>query len=136
MNLILPSLNGPLFEQLRQGELAMTGSSYLELLRLTAPEIVVALAGLLVLVLDLSFLRRTSLALRFRGAVAASAIGCAVALGVLERLPCARQLAGWDAGGQPANAAGADGAPGADDFGPSPGELRAFHHATWASIAR
>ncbi len=44
----------------------MTGSSYLELLRLTAPEIVVALAGLLVLVLDLSFLRRATLAIRFR----------------------------------------------------------------------
>ena len=30
----------------------------IELLRLTAPEIVVALAGLLVLILDLAFLRR------------------------------------------------------------------------------
>ncbi len=64
----------------------MIGSSYLELLRLTAPEIVVALAGILVLVLDLSFLRRASLALRFRGAVIAACGGCIVALVVLEKL--------------------------------------------------
>ena len=70
----------------------MTGSSYLALLRLTAPEIVVALTGLLVLVLDLSFLRRASLAIRFRGAVVASSIGCAVALGALERLPAQGSL--------------------------------------------
>jgi NADH-quinone oxidoreductase subunit N len=63
----------------------MTGSGYFALLRLTEPEIMVALTGLLVLVLDLSFLRRTSLAIRFRGAVVASSIGCAVALGALER---------------------------------------------------
>ena len=59
----------------------MTGSGYLALLRLTEPEIIVALTGLLVLVLDLSFLRRTSLAARFRGAVAASSIGCAIRSG-------------------------------------------------------
>jgi NADH-quinone oxidoreductase subunit N len=64
----------------------MTGSGYFALLRLTEPAIMVALTGLLVLVLDLSLLRRTSLAIRFRGAVAASTIGCAVALGALERL--------------------------------------------------
>src|ERR1700759_303620 len=64
----------------------MTGPSYFTLLRLTEPEIMVALTALLVLVLDLSFLRRTSLAIRFRGAVVASTIGCALALGALERL--------------------------------------------------
>ena len=59
----------------------MTGSSYSELLRLTAPEIVVALTGILVLVLDLSFLRRASLALRFRSAAVAATSGCILALG-------------------------------------------------------
>jgi NADH-quinone oxidoreductase subunit N len=54
-----------------------------------------ALTGLLVLVLDLSLLCRTSLAIRFRGAVAASSIGCAVALGALERLPA---QGSWPAG--------------------------------------
>src|ERR1700678_735354 len=63
----------------------MTGSSYLELLRLTAPEIVVALTGILVLVLDLSFLRRTSLALRVRSAAVAASSGCILALAVMER---------------------------------------------------
>jgi NADH-quinone oxidoreductase subunit N len=58
-----------------------------ELLRLTAPEIVVALAGLLVLILDLAFLRRATLAIRFRAAVLLSCIGCALALGVLLRFP-------------------------------------------------
>jgi NADH-quinone oxidoreductase subunit N len=58
-----------------------------ELLRLTAPEIVVALAGLLVLILDIAFLRRAALATRFRGAVALSCIGCALALWVLVRFP-------------------------------------------------
>src|SRR5271167_1190730 len=56
-----------------------------ELLRLTAPEIVVALAGLLVLILDLGFLRRATLAIRFGAAVVSSCIGCAIALGVLVR---------------------------------------------------
>ncbi len=65
----------------------MTGSSYLELLRLTAPEIVVALAGLLVLVLDLSFLRKAALAVRFRSAAAVACAGCVIALLVLDRLP-------------------------------------------------
>jgi NADH-quinone oxidoreductase subunit N len=56
-----------------------------ELLRLTAPEIVVALAGLLVLILDLGVLRRATLAVRFRAAVVLSCIGCA--LGVLVEFP-------------------------------------------------
>jgi NADH-quinone oxidoreductase subunit N len=72
----------------------MNGSGYFALLRLTEPEIIVALMGLLVLVLDLSF-RRASLATRFRGAVVASSIGCAVALGALERLPA---HGSWPAG--------------------------------------
>jgi NADH-quinone oxidoreductase subunit N len=49
-----------------------------ELLHLTAPEIVVALAGLLVLVIDLS-LQRTALALRVPVAVAVAQWGCIIA---------------------------------------------------------
>jgi NADH-quinone oxidoreductase subunit N len=65
----------------------MTGTSYAELLRLTAPEIIVALAGLLVLVLDLGVLRRTAIAVRFHSAVATGCAGCAIAWLVLERFP-------------------------------------------------
>ncbi len=65
----------------------MTGSSYSELLRLTAPEIVLALTGLLVLVLDLSFLRRRALALRFRSAAWVAVAGCVAAFVTLEKLP-------------------------------------------------
>jgi NADH-quinone oxidoreductase subunit N len=71
----------------------MTGS-YLELLRLTAPEIVVAVTGLLVLVLDLSFLRRASLAVRFRWAAAASWSGCILALALLVRISAQGSLPG------------------------------------------
>jgi NADH-quinone oxidoreductase subunit N len=63
-----------------------------ELLRLTAPEIVIALAGLLVLILDLSFLRRAALATRFRFSSVASGIGCAIALGVLVKFPAQGSL--------------------------------------------
>jgi NADH-quinone oxidoreductase subunit N len=65
----------------------MTGTSYSELLRLTAPEILVALAALLVLVLDLSVLRRTAIAIRFHSAVVAGCIGCVIAWVVLEKFP-------------------------------------------------
>jgi NADH-quinone oxidoreductase subunit N len=64
----------------------MTSSSYLELLRLTAPEILVALAGLLVLVLDLTFLRQATLAIRFRSAVIAACTGCILAFVALEKM--------------------------------------------------
>jgi NADH-quinone oxidoreductase subunit N len=63
-----------------------------ELLRLTVPEIVVALAGLLVLILDLGFLRRAALATRFRFSSVASGIGCAIALGVLLKFPAQGSL--------------------------------------------
>jgi NADH-quinone oxidoreductase subunit N len=52
----------------------------MKLLWLTTPEIVVALTALLVLVLDLSFLRRASLALRFRCSVFAACSGCGIAI--------------------------------------------------------
>jgi NADH-quinone oxidoreductase subunit N len=70
----------------------MTG--YIELLRLTAPEIIVALAGLLVLVLDLSFLRRAVLAVRMGCAAAAACVGCVIAVVALERFPVQGALPG------------------------------------------
>ena len=70
----------------------MNGASYPELLWLTAPEIVVALAALLVLVLDLSFLRRSSLALRFRVTTLVACIGCALAVLVLLKFPAQGEL--------------------------------------------
>ena len=63
-----------------------------QLLRLTAPEIVVALTGLLVLVLDLSFLRRATLGFRFRCSAFASCGGCVIALIVLRRMAVAVSL--------------------------------------------
>ena len=65
----------------------MTGTSYSELLRLTAPEIILALAGLLVLVLDLGFLRRATLATRFRSVMIASCVSCGIAIIVLGKFP-------------------------------------------------
>jgi NADH-quinone oxidoreductase subunit N len=65
----------------------MTGSSYFELLRLTAPEIIVALTALLVLVLDLSVLRQAALAMRLRCAMTVACIGCVLSLGMLEKFP-------------------------------------------------
>ena len=70
----------------------MTGTSYAELLRLTAPEIVVGLAGLLVLVLDLSVLRRTAIAVRFHSAVVAGCAGCVIAWVVLDKFPAQGSL--------------------------------------------
>ena len=65
----------------------MTGSSYFELLRLTAPEIIVALTALLVLVLDLSVLRQAALAMRLRCAMTVACIGCVLSLLMLENFP-------------------------------------------------
>ena len=62
------------------------------LLQLTAPEIVVALAGLLVLVLDLSFLRRASIAMRFGCTVSAACCGCVIALVVLGSMSAVGSL--------------------------------------------
>jgi NADH-quinone oxidoreductase subunit N len=71
----------------------MTGSSYLELLRLTAPEIIVALTALLVLVLDLSLLRQTALAVRLRCAVIVACMGCVLSFLTLEKFPVQGGLA-------------------------------------------
>ena len=70
----------------------MIGASYPELLRLTAPEIVVALAALLVLVLDLSLLRRSTLALRFGVATLIASLGCLLAVVVLLKFPAQGDL--------------------------------------------
>ena len=70
----------------------MNGASYPELLWLTAPEIVVALAALLVLLLDLSFLRRSALALRFHITTLVACIGCALAVLVLLKFPAQGEL--------------------------------------------
>ena len=58
----------------------------IELLRLTAPEIIVALAGLLVLVVDIGLLRRTALALRVSIAVAVAILGCVIAFANIHTL--------------------------------------------------
>lgn len=51
-------------------------TSYSDLLRITWPEIAVALAGLLALTLDLTVLRRSATALRFRVAALIGCLGC------------------------------------------------------------
>jgi NADH-quinone oxidoreductase subunit N len=63
----------------------MTGSSYPELLRLTLPAILVALTALLVLVIDLSVLRASSLVIRLRSAMLFGCAGCAAAEFALAR---------------------------------------------------
>lgn len=60
--------------------------SYSDLLRITWPEIAVALAGLLALTLDLTILRRSATALRFRFAALIACIGCIAAI-ILLRSP-------------------------------------------------
>jgi NADH-quinone oxidoreductase subunit N len=61
-------------------------SGYPELLLLTAPEIVVALAGLAVLIFDLSVVRRAALADRFRWAVSIGCIGCVIGMVVVAHI--------------------------------------------------
>ena len=70
----------------------MTGASYPELLWLTAPEIVVALTALLVLVLDLGMLRRSALAIRFGATTMVACLGCLLALLVLLKFPAQGDL--------------------------------------------
>src|SRR5580658_2646499 len=71
----------------------MTESSYPELLWLTAPEIVVAMTALLVLVLDLGLLRRSALAVRVGATTMVACIGCLLALLVLLKFPAQGDLA-------------------------------------------
>lgn len=63
----------------------MNGGSYLELLRLTSPELVMALSALMLLVLDLSVLRRFTLAMRFRILTTGAIGGCAMAMLTVAR---------------------------------------------------
>jgi NADH-quinone oxidoreductase subunit N len=71
----------------------MTGTGYPELLWLTAPEIVVALTALLVLVLDLGLLRRSALSVRLGATTMVACIGCVLALLVLLKFPAQGDLA-------------------------------------------
>ena len=57
--------------------------SYSDLLRFTLPEIVVTLAGLLLLTLDISVLRKSSIAARFRSAALIACAGCGLAIYLL-----------------------------------------------------
>src|ERR1700678_2383530 len=70
----------------------MTGTGYPELLWLTAPEIVVALTALLVLVLDLGLLRRSARAIRFGATTLVACIGCLLALLVVLKFPAQGEL--------------------------------------------
>ncbi|HEX4064844.1 MAG TPA: NADH-quinone oxidoreductase subunit N [Acidobacteriaceae bacterium] len=58
--------------------------SYTELLRCTLPELAVAIAGLLLLTIDLTLLRRSSLAKRLGVAALIACIGCLVSLLLLS----------------------------------------------------
>jgi NADH-quinone oxidoreductase subunit N len=64
----------------------------INLLRLTAPAIIVALTALLVVVLDLSLFRRAPLASRFRATTTTACIGCVVALALLAFSPVVGSL--------------------------------------------
>jgi len=66
--------------------------NYGDLLRLTLPEISVAVAALLLLTLDLSVLRRLSLALRLRVAMLIAVAGCFEAALLLTHLPAQASL--------------------------------------------
>jgi NADH-quinone oxidoreductase subunit N len=61
-------------------------TDYSSLLRFTAPEIVMALGALLVLMLDLGFLRRSPMAVRFRWMSVAGCAVCIAALIVVHRM--------------------------------------------------
>jgi NADH-quinone oxidoreductase subunit N len=58
--------------------------SYSDLLRFTLPEIVVTLAGLLLLTLDISILRKSAIAARFRAAALIACVGCVLAIYLLN----------------------------------------------------
>ena len=65
----------------------MTPASALELLRLTLPEIVVALAGLVALTLDLTVMQRRALASRWAVGAIAACVGCVGAILLLVLRP-------------------------------------------------
>jgi NADH-quinone oxidoreductase subunit N len=58
----------------------MNGVNYVELLRLTLPEIVVAVSALLILTLDIVLLKRTTVNVRLHAGVLVGCIGCVAAI--------------------------------------------------------
>jgi NADH-quinone oxidoreductase subunit N len=68
--------------------------SYLDVLHFTLPEIFVAVAGLLALTLDLTLLRRSPLANRFRSAVVVALLGCIFAIHLIAHSPAEFSLPG------------------------------------------
>jgi len=69
----------------------MNPVSYFELLRLTLPEIIVALAGLVVLTIDL-MLRQRPVAMRWKAGALAAVVGCAGAILLIALRPEAANL--------------------------------------------
>ena len=63
----------------------MNSLSYLEILKLAAPEAIITLTVLLVLGADLTVLRGKSIAARFNGGVLISVLGCVAAMFALDR---------------------------------------------------
>lgn len=74
--------------------MAMNGVSAMDLLRLTLPEIVVAIAGLLALTLDLVVLKGRAAALRWKAGALVACAGCAGAILLLVMRPETANL--WD----------------------------------------
>lgn len=71
----------------------MTAFSYIEMLHLLLPEIIVAVAALFVLSADLAFLRKTSLSLRTSVGAFLTCVGCAVSAGWILHTPTSIRLA-------------------------------------------
>jgi NADH-quinone oxidoreductase subunit N len=65
----------------------MNPVGYLELLRLTLPEILVALSGLIVLTLDLTIMQRRQLGARWKTGALVGCVGCACAIVLLLLRP-------------------------------------------------
>jgi NADH-quinone oxidoreductase subunit N len=65
----------------------MIGIGYLELLRLTMPEIVVALAALLTITLDILLLKRATVRLRLHVSVLVGCAGCVAAIALAQNSP-------------------------------------------------
>ncbi|MGB8477717.1 MAG: NADH-quinone oxidoreductase subunit N, partial [Acidobacteriaceae bacterium] len=72
----------------------MNPVSYSELLRLTWPEISVALTGIVVLALDLTVFRRAALATRLRAGIAIACAGCIAALFLISHSAATASLPG------------------------------------------
>ena len=68
----------------------MIGVSYSELLRLTLPEIVVALAALLTLTLDIVLLKRATVRVRLHAGVLVGCAGCVAAIFLAQGSPAVR----------------------------------------------